>query len=366
MSSGRARRTPPPSALVREVEAETAASGARPAARLRAALASGAVLRPAGTARQAPEVLLSRRYAPIAELRLFGATLWTTGYRYDDGLGFLVAFVQLDDARGRPGRSIHPRLVYKDSSLVWRVASHFIHDEHEYWMGKGDVALVRRGGFEHRETVEETTNLPFELQFALDDISRMRKRVRDDEAVGLVLREAPTGRIEPFADFIKPRRAAAARWAIHGGRPIARFTRRGDPGSLRFAAGFEPDLVGGVVETSETRSRFFGGALRKLRVLSKNGQVQHLFFASPSHAWLAPPQALSTELSTYAVRIVDVRVPDELCVPGFEYHDDDESQIPPGFAGDPHPDDPHRADASAWLDELPPIVELRARGLAPG
>ena len=34
-----------------------------------------------------------------------------------------------------------------------------------------------------------------------------------------------------------------------------------------------------------------------------------------------------------------------------------------GYAGDAHPDDEHRADASAWIEELPVIRRFRARVL---
>ena len=54
-----------------------------------------------------------------------------------------------------------------------------------------------------------------------------------------------------------------------------------------------------------------------------------------------PPQALTTELSSFGVRTIDVEAADDLCVPAMEYHylDDWEdppvlySQIPAGFAG---------------------------------
>ncbi len=329
--------------------------------RFRGILDAGARLAPAGAARNQHELLLSKRYAPRHELRLFGATLFLTDMRFDEALGFLVAFVQLDDALGRPSRTIYPRIFYKDSSLVWRVGSHFVHDELEYWMGKGDLRVDDDGEHEYAVTAEETTNLPFEIQQALDEVSRRRKRVRDNDAVELVLRRAPSGRIKPYADFSRPRALAQERYAIRGDRPIARFMRKEDPSSLVFVPGYEPDLDAGVVERWSVHSRFFGGELRKVRALSTNRRVQFLFFASPTHTWLNPPQALSTELSTYGVRTIDVFAPDDLSIPGYEYHEDDESQIPAGFAGPPHPDDPHRADASAWLNQLPVIKEFNRR-----
>ena len=55
--------------------------------------------------------------------------------------------------------------------------------------------------------------------------------------------------------------------------------------------------------------------------------------------------------------------------PGYEYHyleDDDDpsslhSQIPEGFAGAAHPDDPTRSDTTAWLEQLPVIQEFRRK-----
>ena len=42
--------------------------------------------------------------------------------------------------------------------------------------------------------------------------------------------------------------------------------------------------------------------------------------AGPRHAWIIPPQATTTELSTYGVRTVDVEADEDVFVPGFEYH----------------------------------------------
>jgi hypothetical protein len=293
-------------------------------------------------------------------MRLFDATYLLSDYLYDEALGFLVAFVILGE---RDVRRVHPRIFYKDSSLVWRVASHFVHDHEEYWIGKGDVRCELLHDGEYLCSSEETTNLPYEIQGALDDVSRARKRRRDDDAVALVLRQGPSGRIAPYADFLAPRRRAAALWRVNRGRPVARFRRRGDPRSLRFAPGFEPDLDAGVLEEARTESRFFGGAMRKVRVLSRNRSIQYMFYASPTHVWIGPPQTLTTALSTYGVRVDDVPVDEDLCIPAYEYHEDGHSQIPAGFAGEPHPDDPHRADASAWLEELEPVREFRRKVL---
>ena len=71
------------------------------------------------------------------------------------------------------------------------------------------------------------------------------------------------------------------------------------------------------------------------------------------------------------MRTIDVIADEDLCCPGFEYHFLDESedppvmvsQIPEGFAGDPSEFDPSRADAAAWLDQLPVVREFRRKVL---
>ena len=336
--------------------------------RFRNLVATGAELLPAGLARREPEILLTRAYVPRYEISLFDVTYFLTDYRFDDGLGFFVGYVVMGERNGSVVRRVYPRIFYKDSSLVWRVASHFVHDYEEYWIGKGEVRVEQRADGEYLASAEETTNLPYEIQAALDDISRRGKRRRDGRAVELLLREGPSGRLEPYADFTTPRRRAAERYQVNGGRPVARFLRAGDPASLRFTPGFEPDLVSGLLEVSRAGSRFFGGVLAKARVLSTNRKIQYLFLTSPTHVWLNPPQALTTELSSYGVRVHDVLADEYLFVPAYEYHevdgDDGEvthSQIPPGYAGAAHPDDPSRADASAWLEKLPVIREFRRK-----
>jgi hypothetical protein len=148
---------------------------------------------------------------------------------------------------------------------------------------------------------------------------------------------------------------------VNGGRPIARFARAGDPRSLRFARGFAPDFARGVLEHTALESSLYGGTVRRFRILSRNRRVQYLFMAAPRHVWIIPPQATTTELSSFGVRTVDVAVDDDLCVPGWEYHggSDDLDQIPRGYAGERHPKDPSRADASPWLDRLPVIRDFR-------
>ncbi|MEN8159412.1 MAG: hypothetical protein ABFS41_04985 [Myxococcota bacterium] len=324
---------------------------------LEAHLAEGGRLRPAGTASSRPRTLLAQ-YPPRSAVSLFDAQFQLSDLREDDNFRFFVAYVRLGEAR-----DVYPRLLYKDQSLVWRCATHYIATPGTLWVGKGDMKVV--GGTEY--SAEETTNLPLEIQAALDDVSRRTKRVVfDGAALRRLLRRAPKGRFEAYADFLQPRRRAAARRAnrVNGGRPVAWFTRPGDPGSLRFAPGFAPDFSR-VVDVARSASRMYGGAIRKLRILSRNRQIQYQFVASPRLVWIIPAQTLTTELSTYGVRTLDVVADEDLFVPGYEYHyvEDGElySQIPKGFAGAISEIDPTRADAGPWLERLPVIREFRRR-----
>jgi hypothetical protein len=223
-------------------------------------------------------------------------------------------------------------------------------------------------------SAEETTDLPYEMQTALEVLVRRAKRIpRDDDAVSLILRRGPADRMDPYRDFVAPRRRARSnpRNLVNRGRPIARITRRNDPTSLRFVKGYEPDFERGVIERGSLGSRLYGGRLGRFRILSRNRRIQYLFFAGPRHVWIIPPQTTTTELSSYGLRTIDVIADEDLCCPGFEYHfvDDSEdppvlvSQIPEGFAGEPSEVDPSRADASAWLDRLPVVREFRRKVL---
>ena len=366
MTEPMAARKPIASELVPSV-APAPASPRAVANEFRRLLDSGAELRVAGSARRRPRQLLSFGYVPRFKLELFDTRIYLSGPRQNPDLRFFVAYVvQRRGAR----ETIHARLFYKDLSLIWRSASHVIRSGGDLWIGKGAIETRTVRGYEEWESIEQTTDLPIELQPGIELCNRGAKRVPlDYAAMTRVLRNAPPGRYRPYSDFNRPRERAAAdpRNLVHGGRRIARFRRRNDPESLVFARGYEPDFARGVVERSPTRSSMYGGELQRLRVLSSNGRIQYLFFAGESHAWVIPPQTLTRELSSYAVRTVDVRADDDLFVPGFEYHYmDDEvdppelvTQIPPGFAGAPNETDPSRCDASAWLERLPVIRELR-------
>jgi hypothetical protein len=352
------RRAAPPVTTGIEPSAQAPRAVAR---ELEALLAGGCRLRPAGTARSRPAALRAQ-YPPRYRVDLFGARFYLAELREDENFRFFVAYVRLGEAC-----ELFPRLFYKDSSLVWRCATHWISAPGTFWIGKGDVKVIDDETGQTEYSAEETTNLPYEMQGALDDVSRRAKSVRwDARALARLLRRAPVGRYEAYADFIGPRRRAAARpgGRIHGGRPVAWFARRGDPASLRFAKGFAPDF-GRVVEVTRSASRMYGGAIAKLRILSENRRIQYQFVAGPHHAWIIPAQALTTELSSYGVRTVDVVADEDVFVPGYEYHylegGELYTQIPPGFAGPASEVDPTRADASPWLERLPVIREFRRR-----
>jgi hypothetical protein len=331
-------------------------------------LEDGATLRPAGTAKRTPGILFKKGYVPKYRIDLFDTRYYLADVRQNPSLRFFVAYVVQAKKNGKI--DIYPRIFYKDVSLVWRSASHLVKSEVETWIGKGDCISVIEDGEETLTTAEETSDLPLEIQSALETLVRATRKVRrDDVAMELVLRRGADDRIEPFRDFSEPRRRAQAdpRNLINGGREIARFTRKNDPSSLVFTKGFEPDFKGGILEQGTLSSRLYGGKIHRYRILSRNKLIQYLFFAGPKHVWIIPPQATTTQIMSYGVRTIDVKAAEELCVPGFEYHyiDDSEdppelvTQIPPGFVGEPSEVDDSRSDASAWLDKLPVIKEFR-------
>lgn len=331
---------------------------------------TGVPVLPAGTARKHPLRLVAR-YPPSFKLELFDTRFYVTTVRQNPSLRFCIAYVvQAHYRTGRP--QIHPRVFYKDGSLVWRCASHIAREGPGIWIGKGDVTTKRHDdGAEYIHSVEATTDLPLEMQTVLENLGRTVHRVKPDRrALFEVLRQVPDGRIEPYRDFTDPRRRAQAdrRRLIHGGRKIAYFRKPNDPTSLRFVAGYEPDFRRGAVEHSRSRSNLYGGTIERYRVLSKNKRIQYLFFSGPENAWIVPPQALTSELSSFGVRTIDVPIDEKLCVPGYEYHycvDDTVeppeiySQIPTGFVGRVNRHDEARSDASPWIEQLPVMREFR-------
>ena len=362
-----------PTAIVPSV-APAATAPAAVAREFRNLLGGGATLRVAGQAKGDPQSLFRRGYTPKYRIDLFSTRFYLTDIRQNPDLRFFIAYV-VPDAAARATPVVYPRIFYKDVSLVWRAASHYVNCEEELWIGKGDIGSTVVGGDELTYSVESTCDLPLEIQSALDTLSRKAKpRRKDYAALDLVLRKAPPSRIIAYRDFIEPRRRAAAVRGnlINGGRKVAVFRRRNDPASLSFVKGYGPDFAAGIVETATTTSKLYGGVIGKARVLSRNRRIQYLFLAGPRHVWIVPPQALTTELSSYGVRTIDVVADEDLFVPGFEFHymedglDPPElvSQIPEGYAGKPSPLDEDRADASAWLDRLPVVQEFRAKVLS--
>jgi hypothetical protein len=363
-------RDPIPTRIVKSVRPR-AATPRQVARAFRARVSAGASIVAAGEAQDDPGILFSSGYTPRYEIDLFETAFYLTDVRQNEDIRFFVAYVaQRSGTRGR--ERIHPRIFYKDVSLVWRSASHFVRSAGENWIGKGAIRTLKEDGELVDYSDEATTNLPLEMQTALETLCRRARRIPHDEtALYLVLRRGPDDRIAPYRDFTEPRRRAQSdpRNLVNGGRRIARFARRNDPTSLVFARGFEPDFVRGTVEVAHSTSRLYGGRLSRYRILSRNRRVQYLFFAGPRQVWIGDVQATTTELSSFGVRTIDVAADEDLTIPGYEYHFVDQSgprpilhsQIPRGHVGAPSDVDPSRADASPWLDRMPVIREFRRR-----
>ncbi len=351
-------------------------------------ITGGARFSIAGLARSKPELLLSGGQLPKHKIALFDTTFYLTNVRQMPELRFFVSYVvqptktqASNGARSTNGRSsrltIYPRIFYKDLSLVWRSASHFSYEGDDFWIGKGDVRSRTEAGFEWIESDEATTDLPLEMQSALESLlDWSRGRPGTPQLIGLVLRESPGHRVHPYRDFLQPRIQASSNPGnlINAGQPIATFKRKNDPASLEIVRGYEPDFKAGVVAKSTSTSQLYGGQLRRFRILSTNRQVQYYFIAAKKHDWIFPPQALTTELSSYGVRTISVVADDDLFLAGYEYHYFENtpegrrlySQIPPGFAGETCDFDPAKADTSKWLDQIPLIQEFRSRFLGRG
>jgi len=327
---------------------------------------SGYRLRADGQAKADSVKLLQIGYTPKYEIELFGTRFFLCNKRDALGLKVMPAYV-LPARQWRKGKAaICARVFYKDSSLVWRSASHYIDTPEERWLGKGAVRLVEKRGDRGWYSAEETTNLPFEMQAALDDVSHRGPRKQSDQRIlSQVLRNATPDRVWPYQDFEAPRARAMTLKAnrINNNRSIAWFTDDDDPRSLQIEPGFEPDF-NAVIDVSTSRSSMYGGEIRKYRIASANRLIQYLFVAGPQHVWLVNPQAFTVELSSFGLRTVDVVADEELCIPGYEFFDNAgtgeiDGQIPPEFAGPVCPIDPDRADASPWNERLPIIRAFR-------
>jgi len=317
---------------------------------------------------RAPDYLIRTR-SPKYLIELFGVRYYLSEIRREAGFRFFVAYVVMPQTT-KQAKRIYPRIFYKDSSLIWRSASHLIKTGNEHWVGKGDLKPVLENGEINLYSAEETTNLPYEIDSALDTISRSSAEVIvDKSAQEMVLRNAPEDRVRPYADFSTPRRKAMSNpeYAINHNQKIAWFNRVNKPTSLRFANGFKPDFKHGLIDSSQSRSKMYGGDINKYRIASTNRQVQYLFIVGKIQAWIIPPQPLDNLIISYGVRAVDADVDEDLCIPGFEFHyyefeDDAESlysQIPKGFVGPPSEADPDRASASPWIEKLSIMIEFR-------
>ena len=135
-------------------------------------IGSGHDLRVDGQAKTDPFALLAGGYTPKHEIELFGTRFFLGNQRIADDLRVLPAFVLTPAEKGRRKPAIHARVLYKDSSLVWRTASHYIAEPGRQWIGKGAVKWIDKRGERGWYSAEETTNLPFEMQPALDDVSQ--------------------------------------------------------------------------------------------------------------------------------------------------------------------------------------------------
>ncbi|MBN3041300.1 MAG: hypothetical protein JW867_09225, partial [Candidatus Omnitrophica bacterium] len=328
----------------------------------------GVELKVAGEARKNPMSLLSKGYTPKYKIELFDTTYYLTNLKADDDERFFIGYVL--QRHPKSGKNIiYARYFYKDYSLIWRSASHY-HGTRKAssWLGKGDMKAVVENGEEVFVSMEETTNLPYEIQSTLDELSTRASLLRQDaKAVRLVLRRAPNTRPEPYQDFVAPRRDAAQRiQPVNRGRKIAYFTRKGNPRSLRFAKGFEPDYHNGLVEVSTDSGALadlYGGEVKKYRFLSKNKEVCYQFLAAPNIFWVNPPQAAAGELTSYGVRPIDVNFDDNAFLSGLDYYEEPDpensvagfSQIPQGYAGKTNDILENLSDTSKWNDKLPHI-----------
>lgn len=337
-------------------------------AEFRRILDAGHQLRVDGQAQSDPEKLLRIGYTPKYKIELFGTRFFLCNRRNAEGLKVMPGYVMPATPAGKAKAPVHARVFYKDSSLVWRSAPHYINTPDAHWIGKGAVRWLDKRGERGWYTAEETTNLPLEVQAALDDVSQRGPRGQNDKRVlSLVLRNAPSSRVYPYRDFEAPREKAMKPRAnqINNNRRIAWFRDDYDPGSLQFEPGFEPDFDA-LVDVSRSRSSMYGGEIGKYRIASRNRLVQYLFVAGPHHVWIVNPQPFTVELSSFGLRTVDAIVDEDLLIPGYEFFDNAgtgelDDQIPPGFAGDVCPVDPDRADASPWNERMPAVRAFRRK-----
>lgn len=322
-------------------------------------------------ARKQAALLFEKGLKPRAKVEIFDTRYYLTGIRQIPELRFVVGYIVQPR---RSGFTVSARIIYKDLSLVWRTASHHTFVDNAIWIGKGDTRSKFIDDDEYISSDESTTDVPLEILTALESLSaNVRRAPSGHAAIDLLLQRARGDRIHPFRDFTKPRELARAnpRNLINGGKSIARFTRHNDPSSLKITRGFEPDFADGIIERSVSTSSMYGGELQRFRILSSNRKIQYFFIAGPDHVWIIPPQSVTTELSSFGVRTIDVLADDDLFIPGYEYYFYEDSadgprlhsQIPEGFVGEICPSHEDKADASPWLEKIPVIREFRKQVL---
>ncbi len=59
-----------------------------------------------------------------------------------------------------------------------------------------------------------------------------------------------------------------AKKRIYNNKPVAWFSDDNDPNSLQFAKGFAPDFENGLIASSSSRSKLYGGAIMRFRICS--------------------------------------------------------------------------------------------------
>jgi hypothetical protein len=106
---------PIPSRIVPSVE-PAEMSPAEVAREFRRLVDEGMQIRPAGSARKDPGVLLSRGYTPKHKVELFDTTYYLTDARQNEDIRFFVAYV-VQATPGRAKRRAWPRIFYKGREL---------------------------------------------------------------------------------------------------------------------------------------------------------------------------------------------------------------------------------------------------------
>jgi len=231
---------------------------------------------------------------------------------------------------------IFARTIYKSNSQnVWRVASH---KGPGGWIGKG--------------LGEETTNAPLEIQSLLEKIYLAKGELKVQKGFYEVLIEEGYLAPEDFSQTI-----VFHGKELNGGISIGNFTDKGNPASFKFLAGYEPDLENGIVETFESKNPIYG-TVKLYRILSTNRQIQFIFNVdSEDRVWVGAVQPMGSRLTRFGVRADRVNVDENLLMPANEYY----RQIPEQFRGEHKVDSYY--DASAFLNQIPAIIEFRANVL---